>query len=248
MSEVDQFPLQAPVFRGESRVVEAGNAFEWLRQGWALFVSQPAQWLAVTVVLLLVMLAVSIVPVIGALAANLLTPVFMAGMLHACRRAVNGEVPEIGDLFAGFNRGTGNLVVLGLIYMVGMFCIFLITLAVGGGGVVGGMMTGSPAGIGLAFGGVALAMVLSVVLSLPIFMAMWFAPALVYFNQMNPVDAMKASFGACVKNVLPFLVYGLIVLVLAFFAALPLFLGFLVLLPVVFGSIYIAYRDIFVAD
>ena len=109
-------------------------------------------------------------------------------------------------------------------------------------------MAGGPVGVGLAFGSVALAMLLSLVLSLPLFMAMWFAPALVFFNRMPPFAALRASFGACVKNALPFVVYGLIVLVLAFFAALPLFLGFLVLLPVVSGSIYVSYRDIFVAD
>lgn len=43
------------------------------------------------------------------------------------------------------------------------------------------------------------------------------------------------------------LVYGIFVLVLAFFAALPAGLGFLVLAPVLAGSIYAQYRDLFVA-
>jgi len=132
--------------------------------------------------------------------------------------------------------------------MLGMFGIFLLGLAIGGGGLLGGMMAGSMLGAGVALGGVALAMLLSLVLSVPLFMALWFAPALVYFNGMPPVEALKASFGACAKNTLPFLVYGLIVLILTFFAALPLFLGFLVLLPVIAGSIYVSYRDIFLAD
>ena len=242
------FPIPAPAFNGESRTVDAGSAFEWLRQGWALFIAQPGQWLLLAIVFLAMMLALSIVPLIGTLAANLLTPVFAAGLLHACRRASNSEKLELGDLYAGFGRNAGNLVILGLIYMLGMFLVFVITMAVGGGGVVGGLMTGSPAGIGLAFGGMALAMLLSLALSTPLFMAMWFAPALVFFNNMPPLDALKASFNACLKNILPFLIYGLIVLVLAFFAALPIFLGFLVLLPVISGSIYGSYRDIFVAD
>jgi uncharacterized membrane protein len=45
----------------------------------------------------------------------------------------------------------------------------------------------------------------------------------------------------------PFLVYGLITMVLCFFAALPVGLGFLVLGPVLSGSVYASYRDIFVA-
>ncbi len=245
---MDSFPIPAPAFNGESRTVDAGNVFEWFRQGWALFIAQPGQWLLLTIVFLSMMLALSIVPLVGTLVANLLTPVFVAGLLHACRRASNSEKLELGDLYAGFGRNAGNLVILGLVYMLGMFLVFVITMAVGGGSVVGGMMSGSPAGFGLAFGGVALAMLLSLALSAPLFMAMWFAPALVFFNNMPPVEALKASFNACLKNVLPFLVYGLIVLVLAFFAALPLFLGVLVLLPVISGSVYRSYRDIFFSD
>ena len=47
---------------------------------------------------------------------------------------------------------------------------------------------------------------------------------------------------------LPFLLYGLIITVLAFFATLPMLLGYLVLIPLVAGSVYAAYRDIFLAD
>lgn len=245
---MDEFPLAAPAFSGDSRIVDAGNAFDWLRQGWAVFMAQPGQWLLLSLLLLVMMLGLSIVPLIGTLAGNLLTPVFLAGLLHACRRTMNGEAPEAGDLFAGFKANTGSLVTVGLLYMLGMFCIFVVGLAVGGGGLLGGMMAGSMLGAGVAFGGIALAMLLSLVLSVPLFMALWFAPALVYFNGMAPVEALKASFAACAKNTLPFLVYGLIVLILTFFAALPLFLGFLVLLPVIAGSIYVSYRDIFLAD
>lgn len=245
---MESFPIAAPEFSGASRKVDAGSGFDWLRQGWALFVSQPAQWIVMSLLMLIIMLGISIVPLIGALAANLMTPVFMAGMQHASRRVLNGEKPEVSDLFAGFNANTGNLVLVGVFYMLGAFAIFLVGLTVGGGGLVGGLLAGSVLGAGVAFGGMALAMILSVVLSVPLFMAMWFAPALVFFNQMSPLDALKASFNACTKNVLPFLVYGLIVLILAFFAALPMLLGFLVLLPVIAGSVYVSYRDIFLAD
>jgi uncharacterized membrane protein len=111
-----------------------------------------------------------------------------------------------------------------------------------------GMMMGNSAGVGMALGGMMLALLISLALSVPVVMAMWFAPALVVFNNMQPVPALKASFDACMKNMLVFLVYGLITLVLCFFAALPLGLGFLVLVPVLAGSLYASYRDIFVAN
>jgi uncharacterized membrane protein len=78
-------------------------------------------------------------------------------------------------------------------------------------------------------------------------MALWFAPSLVVFNNLKPVDAMKASFLACLKNIVPFLLYGIVLIVLCFVAAIPLGLGFLVLGPVAIASIYTGYRDIFVA-
>jgi uncharacterized membrane protein len=133
-------------------------------------------------------------------------------------------------------------------YMVALLVILVIVFVLGGSSVAGGLLMSHPAGVGLALGGMMLAIVLSLALSVPLFMAIWFAPALVFFNNMPPLDALKASFNACLKNMLVFLVYGLIVLVLMFFAALPAGLGFLILIPVLSGSVYASYRDIFLAN
>ena len=62
---------------------------------------------------------------------------------------------------------------------------------------------------------------------------------------MAPVAAMKASFGACLKNIVPFIIYGVVVLVLGIIAAIPFMLGWLVLGPVLAASVFVAYRDIF---
>ena len=245
---MEHFPLAAPPYLGNSRAVGAGNAFDWLKQGWALFVVNPGVWIAITIVLLVLFLGLNIVPLVGTLAANLLTPLLGAGLLLACQKAADGQTPEVGDLFAGFKRNTGNLVMVGVLYMAAMLVVFLVVLMLGGGSVAGGLMMGQPAGLGLAFGGMLLAMLLSLALSVPLLMALWFAPALVFFNNMMPLAALKASFNACLKNAVAFVVFGLIVLVLMFFAALPVGLGFLVLVPVLSGSAYASYRDIFVAN
>jgi len=64
-------------------------------------------------------------------------------------------------------------------------------------------------------------------------------------ENMKPLDAMKRSLAACLYNWLAFLVYGAILLVLWFVASIPLLLGLLVLLPVLFCSIYASYKDVF---
>jgi uncharacterized membrane protein len=56
---------------------------------------------------------------------------------------------------------------------------------------------------------------------------------------------MKASFMGCLKNILPFLVYGVIMFGLAIVASIPLALGWLVLGPMTIASVYTAYRDIY---
>ena len=245
---MEPFPIPAPAFNGNSRVVAAGNAFEWLKQGWALFVANPGLWIAMTIVFLGLALGMYIGPLLGPLAAHLFPPLLGAGMLLACQKISNGEPLEIADLFIGFKQNTTNLLMLGALYMVALLVILVIAFLLGGGSVAGGLLMGHPAGVGLALGGMILAVMLSLALSVPLFMAIWFAPALVFFNNMPPLDALKASFNACLKNILVFLVYGLIVLVLMFFAALPAGLGFLVLIPVLSGSVYASYRDIFLAN
>lgn len=245
---MSSFPIPAPAFDGSSRRVPAGNAFEWLRQGWSLFVANPGLWVVLMLLVLVAAVGLTVIPLIGALATQLLVPVVTAGLLRVSQRIEQGETPEVGDLFAGFRRHTDGLLVLGIALLGGLFLIFVIVVTLGGGGLAGALLSGSPLGIGLALGGMLLAALLSMILTVPLLMALWFAPALVFFNNMSPVAAIKASFNACLKNLAAFLVHGLIVAVLFFFAALPAGLGLLVLMPVIAGSAYASYRDVFVAN
>jgi uncharacterized membrane protein len=67
----------------------------------------------------------------------------------------------------------------------------------------------------------------------------------VVFHGQSAAQAMKASFVACLKNIVPFLVYGVLTFLLAILASIPFGLGWLVLGPVLAGSLYAGYRDIF---
>ena len=65
------------------------------------------------------------------------------------------------------------------------------------------------------------------------------------FAESDVVSALKTSFFACLKNILPFLIWSIAMFVLSILAAIPLFLGWLLLGPVVMVSLYLSYRDIF---
>jgi uncharacterized membrane protein len=83
---------------------------------------------------------------------------------------------------------------------------------------------------------------------LPLVMAVWFAPALVALHQMGALEAMKQSFFGCLKNVLPFLLYGVILFIAGVIASITVLLGWLILGPVLAASVYTAYRDIYFTE
>ena len=105
-------------------------------------------------------------------------------------------------------------------------------------------LSGGGAGAGAAMG-IVLALLIMLALMVPVAMAVWFAPALVVLQGRGAVEALKESFSGCLKNIVPFLLYGIVLMIAGFIAAIPLGLGYLVFLPVVAGSIYASYRDIY---
>ncbi len=245
MTETSAFPMAPAPFTGESRSVDPGACFDWLRQGWVMFLSNPGLWIGSAVLLLIMLMAISIVPIFGQIAAHLLVPLFGAGMVQICRHLSEDKPAEIADLFAGFRHSAGQLVMVGVFFAMGIFGIAFLAFLLISGGLIGGVVTGRVGGFGVAFGGVMLAGLMVMVLSVPVIMATWFAPALVFFHDMKPLDAMKASFAAGARNWLAMTIFGVFLVVALFFAMLPLGLGLLLFLPVFSGAVYASYRDIF---
>lgn len=244
----EQNPIQLPESQEPQyggRKVDAGQGIEWLKEGWQVFLKNPGVWIAISVIALIIFVVLGFIPLLGQLAANLLAPVISAGLLIGCRALVQGEELKIEHLFAGFQQQTGNLVLLGVLALAASVVIGIVSFAIVGGSAATGAIVGNSAGAGMALGGFMLAMLVVLALAAPLAMAMWFAPALVVFRNRPPIEAIKASFNACLTNLVPFLVYGVLLFVLAIVAALPLGLGFILLLPVAAGSVYAAYVDIF---
>jgi uncharacterized membrane protein len=89
------------------------------------------------------------------------------------------------------------------------------------------------------------ALLVALTLSIPLMMATWFAPLLVIFRNVPPIEAMRLSFFACVKNIVAFQIYAFFLIVLTVIATIPYGLGLFVLVPTLFASIYASYQDIF---
>ncbi|HXZ96557.1 MAG TPA: BPSS1780 family membrane protein [Burkholderiales bacterium] len=231
----------------EPRQVAAGQGWQWIVQGFELFKKSPVIWVVLNIILILIAIALHFIPLLGPLVLYILWPVFIGGLMIGCQAQQNGEELEIAHLFAGFRKSTNSLIAMGGIYLVGQIIILGVMFVLGGGAMFSIMKSGQPdiAAMTAAMSGAMLALLVGLALFVPLAMALWFAPALAVFNDMQPVPALKSSFDACLKNVIPFLIYGIALCVLSLIASIPLLLGWLVLFPVIFTSIYASYRDIY---
>jgi hypothetical protein len=245
----------------EARVVAAGSGWQWLAVGYALFRRNPVMWLALTVALAMLWAAAFILPVLGPLLFNLLSPALFAGLMVGCRALERGEPLEIAHLFAGFRQHAAPLVTVGGVYLVGTVIVVGIVLVVAGGSMLPAVLTKPETDIETlraAARSMMLALAIGAATYMPVLMMIWFAPMLVVFNGLAPVAAMKLSFTACVSNTVPFLVYGAAVVMAWIVLSLPAALGpvggmlavalLVASIPVLIGSVYASYRDIFAAQ
>ena len=245
----------------EVRVVAAGKGWQWIADGFALFLRSPGMWVGIILLLGVLWFVSLFIPLIGPLLFNLFSPLLFAGLMIGCRALENGQPLEVPHLFAGFKQHAAPLVTIGGVYLVGTIIVLGIVLIAAGGSMLPTILS---KGVGTdietlraALRSFAIAMLVGAAAYLPLIMAIWFAPLLVVFDGIEAVPAMKLSFAACLKNTLPFLVYGLAIFVLWVILSLPAVLGVIggllvvillvVSMPVLIGSVYASYKDIFSA-
>lgn len=237
-------------FIPEGQAVGAGNGWQWIADAWGYFTRQPGVWIAVVVIFLVIAVVLNMIPFLGGLALALLAPVFAGGIAIGCQAMREGGELEIAHLFAGFKHNTAKLVMIGVMNLVAWFVIGLVMVLVGGASLAALMMgAGDPsaAKVAASAGVIALAFLIALALAVPVYMALWFAAPLVALNDFDTIPALKTSFFACLKNIVPFLLYGIVLFAAAIVASIPFGLGWLVLGPVLAASVYTAYRDIFYA-
>lgn len=240
----DETVILAGNFVPEGRGVRSGHGWDWIVSGWNLFKRAPGTWIGIILIFAVIFIGLGMIPVAGSLASMVLGPVFGAGLMIGCRALDQNRDLEIGQLFAGFRNRFGTLAAVGGLYLAASVAIAVVVGLAMGVSIVT-LFGGQPPTEGGAALTVALAFLVMFALILPVMMAIWFAPPLAVFHGMGAFESMRASFLGCLKNIVPFIVYGLIGFVLAIPASLLLMLGWLVLGPVLVGSIYAAYRDIY---
>ncbi|MES9814757.1 MAG: BPSS1780 family membrane protein [Candidatus Thiodiazotropha sp.] len=228
--------------------VSAGNGLKWIGKGWWHFKQAPVSWIAVILIWFVLAFVFSLIPILGALVVNVLTPVLIAGLMIGCHEQDQGEDFSVSYLFAGFANNAGQAVMIGVFYL-----IFMILFAVGFAALMFGSIgelaaqQADPEAMAMMFfsSSFVIGLLVAALLFIPIMMAYLFAPALVALNEMSAWEAMKASFTGCLKNILPFFLYSLAAIGLMIVGLIPFGLGLLIVSPILIAAIYSAYRDIY---
>jgi uncharacterized membrane protein len=227
------------------RDVRSSRGPAWLAGGWRLFRGAPAAWMGLSAGWMLITLGLVIVPVVGGVVANLLQPVFFASFAIAARRQLDGTAPTMGDLFAGFRRPLRPLANLGAILLAAEIAIFLLMSLLGlpGGGEGDEIVT--LVDYVRQLQGKEWILIVGLVLTAFVKGALWFAPALLAFQDLTTAHAIRWSVFAALSNVGAMAAYGIALTVVFVAAALPWGLGLLVAMPVMIASTYTGYAEVF---
>lgn len=235
-------------FNPEGRSVPAGQGWAWYKEGWQIFKQQPLMFWVALLAVSVGLIVLSIIPLVNLLV-TIVMPAVVAGF-GVCARSVqrNGSF-EIGQVFDGFRARLGTQMLAGLLYLIALMVgIGILAVAFGASGLfamfTGGASGSSAAAATLGSLGALFFLAYFVVIML-VASTITFAPYIIQETQLSAPQAMLASVKGSFKNIPAFLVGLLVYIGLAIVATIPIGLGWLVLLPVLFLTVFSAYNDIF---
>ncbi|HKW80948.1 MAG TPA: BPSS1780 family membrane protein [Casimicrobiaceae bacterium] len=249
----------------------ARHGILWLARAATMFRAAPLPWLMLMFVYYLLVSVLEFGPwaSVGQFVAPVLRPVFAVGFLAAAWTQERGGSPRFEHLFRGFRSDLVALLALGVVFLAGAVVAIRATALVDGGVLIA-LLSGTtrPSEAVLTSGPVQGAMLLGGLCALPVVLAIWFAPALVVFNDARTRSALSISLRAALANWRAIGVYALAVF--AFGGIVPVavmaiaqalgdaeaaLVALLVVMPYMFVFVatlhisdYLCYRDVFPAD
>lgn len=250
----------------QARIVGTARGARWLGEGWQLFRAAPLGWLALVFAYWLIMTLISLVPYAGIALAAVLVPAFSVGFMAAARAAERGGRLELALLFEGLRNAPAPQLVLGVAYLACLLAVLGATALADDGALARWMVGGArPQEEVVQSEDFFAAMATAALLYAPVMMMFWFAPPLAAWHSTAPAKALFFSAAACLMNWRAFLAYGAVMALVTLAAPFLLLSGLvlasggtlrvpamalvfpllILLLPTLFASFYVSYRDVF---
>lgn len=231
------------------RKVAASQGFQWVIAGFRLYRKTPLLLSAAFAMLFGVVMALGLIPVVGGSLSELASPLMVAGFLAAYRAIDDGRELELPQFLAGVRGPAIPLMAVGAVQLLVTLLIGKIMLGMGfdpQAVMTAAQSQKDPAEMQAILNQAMPAVLTGLALFTPLIMATWFAPALILFGGARPATALGVSLKAVARNWAAMTVNGITLGLLLFLAALvPMLLGLLVAMPVLFGSLYASYQAIF---
>jgi len=201
---------------------------------------------------------------VGLAASTVLLPAFSVSFMAMCATLDSGGALQPALLFSGFRREPARLITLGVVYLVSIVAVLGAASVADAGALLHWVVSGREPPVEILMdGSVSRALMLAALAGTPVLMAFWFAPVLAAWDRMSAAKSLFFSFFAMWRNWRAFCVYGAVLALagvvfllavtlaamatqgqmqtLRFFALLLTLLT----LPILFGSFYASYRDVF---
>lgn len=192
----------------------ARQGMVWLAAAYSMFKARRLAWVVLVLAYFISLVVLGEVPFIGPYAMTLMKPVFAVGLLAAAWTQERGGTPALRQLFQGFRSNLLALLAIGLFFVTGITLAVFASSLVDGGELLelmaaGGTMTDQQRAASLADPALQFGMLFSALLSLPIVIATWWAPALIVFQDAGAGSALATSLRAALANWRPLALYGL---------------------------------------
>lgn len=224
------------------------HPIDWFKSGWTIFINNPLQWVLILVVFFICSLICGLIPLLGSFIFLLISPALIAGIFLATEKSAQGHKIDVSDLFSVIKDASQRtpFFLLGLLSLglnIAVMLLFAIPLM----GLVGLQQVSSIEGVmSILVGGTGIISIGLIFAFIIIYiMAMIYAIPLMLFAKQGIKQALILSLKASVSNVLPMFVASIIYFLLIIIAIIPFGLGFFILVPVTFGSLYVSYKDIY---
>lgn len=227
----------------------AGQGWFWIAEAFRLFAKSPGIWIVNIIIYFAITIVLSILPLIS-IVVYILNPIFIGGLMRGTQSLDTGGSYEVNHLFAGFQEKGSKLATLGALQL-GIMILYFVVIAIlaaifVGGSALLGQDGANPTPEAIFTSAAFIAFIPIFVISLIMLsMAFWLAPQLVMLHDLEAFAAIKMSFIGSWRNILPIIVFGIIILAFVIIALIPFGLGMLVMWPVMIAATYVAWKDIF---
>jgi uncharacterized membrane protein len=228
-----------------NRVQHIFQAKKWLIEGWVIFKSKPLSWIGM-MLFFVIFNGLSINIPFGKYIVALIAPCLIGGIYLALDSHNRGNSIGFKYIFGVFKEQIlfKQCLIIGAIGMAVMVINTLIYKMPGSDYMLTSY-SGNRGSSSFLVNHFSLGNFLTGIVTLCWSLAVLFGVPLVVIKKMQAIDALKLSVIAILVNILPLMVLYFSFFVLIFIAIIPFGLGLIIVIPVIFCTLYCVFNTLF---